>query len=89
MATIDENVVVIDDKDIGDAYGVSDGCVAHPISKNKEKEKKIIMETANNVMEELTTLLSLNEPLWFGPTRDGSYILQHELMIQCIVRVTS
>ena len=77
MASIYENVVV-GDKDIGDARRVSDGCVPHPISENKEKEKKTIVETANNAMEELTRLLNLNEPLWFRPTRDGSYILQRE-----------
>jgi hypothetical protein len=78
MATIDENVVVLGDKDIGDALRVFDGCVPHPISENKKKENKMIMETANNAMEDLTRLLNLNEPLWFGPARDGSYILQRE-----------
>lgn len=72
------NLVYYSIHDIGDALRVFDGCVPHPISENKKKEKKIIMETANNAMEELTRLLNLNEPLWFGPTRDGSYILQRE-----------
>ncbi|XP_020232433.1 homeobox-leucine zipper protein ROC7 [Cajanus cajan] len=41
-------------------------------------EDALMLQIANNAMEELMKLLSMNEPFWFRSLHDGKFILQHE-----------
>uniref|UniRef100_A0A3Q7YFT2 Homeobox-leucine zipper protein HDG8-like n=3 Tax=Cicer arietinum TaxID=3827 RepID=A0A3Q7YFT2_CICAR len=69
MSTIDEDFIV-PKQETGEA--------PHPITIGWEMEKQLIMETANNAMEELIRLLKLNEPFWFRSTEDERFVFQRE-----------
>lgn len=65
---------------------VDDGMIPHPITITIEREKEKMLEIANIAMEELTTLLNIDEPLWFRSMVDGKFVLQRETYDQMYLK---
>ncbi|KAL2343594.1 hypothetical protein Fmac_004879 [Flemingia macrophylla] len=49
------------------------------MNQSTDTEHALTLQIANNAMEELMKLLSMNEPFWFKSIHDGKFIFQREI----------
>jgi len=67
----------------------SDPVSQQTTSENKDTEKARMLKIANNAMDELMKLLSMNEPFWFRSLVDERFILQRDCYQRIFQRSTS
>lgn len=76
------------DLDLNSSGNLENIPLAFHLNGISDVDKALMMDTANNAMDELIRLLQINEPLWIKSSSDGRYTIHRDSYEKIFPRVS-